>query len=979
MNSGSGRRHARAQIAFEFLIVYSFVLLVFLTIFVVIAGQRSLTLNQQQYASLQLIAQNVADYINQALYTGSGYNATIPLSGSVGIVPYNLTIASTGVVIAQERIGSQIITAYAFSSARNLFVNGTPSSKSTNSILLTVLPNYTGSFRIQNINGQIIIGAQPVNFANKTVFVKPVQVSTFRVAKFNGQAYMLAQNSNLNGQNAITLSMWLLPDNSMTETFYQEALSSGCATSYITSNPAITVGTWNEYAGGNWNAWSTGASLTPDTWQNVVLTISGNLGAPSGTGTLYINGVQAATGTILPQYYPPDSDMVVIGGADTGCPGQFIGSFVGDIADVVAYNGTLSAGQIQYLYRKGMTASPITAPPTPVTPVSPSVTVNTPIGWWPLAGDALDYSGNGNPGWGNNIIYDTVASLFVTPVTGGGAVIPSEPYANANEPIGYFSSTPNTLFGSYGQYISNLTNATGTSHQYFTANGITGTSNIIITVFNGNQTVAANSLQVWFPLTEGGGNVAHDFSGHYNSIEFNSLPLDGIGGAYPTWAQAYTNVTNFQAGNFPGNWHHLDTSVSEGWVQISQSTAYNQIVTNGSVTAVAWVDYKGSDCTSVGCGTAQMQGVFGNGGTIGPGFQLEAQPGWNYVAPVGYNGCAWFIDTNGVDCPASSSIAYVPKNAWAMEVGEYNSKTGVSNFYVNTTLEGTANLGAGQNIMQGTPTYIGIDANTPLGVDNFNGSITNVQLYSNFLNTSQINYLYVQGPTGTPLQSSGLLGWWPLNGNTVDFSYLHNNGTVYNSMVMQNAQYNYTPSKTVYALRTGPGPNYNSVFSTSSGTGLMPKGATTETVTVWLKPTPYQTYSQYNDYFYNGGTSGNNAIDFGVNAGNFIPNACLLTGCFAPTVGPSVTPNIWDFVGTEVNGNKVSFYVNGKWLNGTFSSGTFSYMPGGYLVIGGAGSAEQYNGLISDVQVYNTLLTPAQLQQMYINGLPPVVHVNVTS
>src|SRR6267143_746857 len=93
------RGDQRAQIAIEFLIVYSFVLVVFIIIFVLVATQRSATLNQQQYSVLQLQAQDISSYIDQALAAGNGYTATIPIVSGLSLSPYNLTISSTGVVI----------------------------------------------------------------------------------------------------------------------------------------------------------------------------------------------------------------------------------------------------------------------------------------------------------------------------------------------------------------------------------------------------------------------------------------------------------------------------------------------------------------------------------------------------------------------------------------------------------------------------------------------------------------------------------------------------------------------------------------------------------------------------------------------------------------------------------------------------------------------------------------------------------------
>jgi hypothetical protein len=80
--------------------------------------------------------------------------------------------------------------------------------------------------------------------------------------------------------------------------------------------------------------------------------------------------------------------------ADKGYP-LYIGSdpldtpngnnwFQGSIADVQVYNTSLSTNDVQYLYMEGIGGAPI---------LSDGL-----VGWWPLNGNANDYSGNNNNG-----------------------------------------------------------------------------------------------------------------------------------------------------------------------------------------------------------------------------------------------------------------------------------------------------------------------------------------------------------------------------------------------------------------------------------------------------------------------------------------------------------------------------------------------------------------------------------------------------
>jgi hypothetical protein len=62
----------------------------------------------------------------------------------------------------------------------------------------------------------------------------------------------------------------------------------------------------------------------------------------------------------------------------------------GELANVQLYNTSLSQQEIQALYREGIGGAPID--------------LQNLVGWWPLNGNANDYSGNGNNGELNNVV-----------------------------------------------------------------------------------------------------------------------------------------------------------------------------------------------------------------------------------------------------------------------------------------------------------------------------------------------------------------------------------------------------------------------------------------------------------------------------------------------------------------------------------------------------------------------------------------------
>ncbi|MEM4067933.1 MAG: hypothetical protein QXV17_13850, partial [Candidatus Micrarchaeaceae archaeon] len=73
---------------------------------------------------------------------------------------------------------------------------------------------------------------------------------------------------------------------------------------------------------------------------------------------------------------------------DNDCCSGFLNG--GNLADVQLYNTSLSASEIQALYQEGIGGAPID--------------LQNLVGWWPLNGNANDYSGNDNNGALNSVV-----------------------------------------------------------------------------------------------------------------------------------------------------------------------------------------------------------------------------------------------------------------------------------------------------------------------------------------------------------------------------------------------------------------------------------------------------------------------------------------------------------------------------------------------------------------------------------------------
>lgn len=106
---------------------------------------------------------------------------------------------------------------------------------------------------------------------------------------------------------------------------------------------------------------------------------------------------------------------------------------------------------------------------------------------------------------------------------------------------------------------------------------------------------------------------------------------------------------------------------------------------------------------------------------------------------------------------------------WRHYVATYNGTN--TNLYVNGALVATA-LANGLILS----TYSsGIGRIDYAGTYWFNGSISNIQIYNTSLDANSVKALYSEGIGGAPINLQSLVGWWPLNGNTNDYS-----GNMYN-------------------------------------------------------------------------------------------------------------------------------------------------------------------------------------------------------
>ncbi|MCL5430225.1 MAG: LamG domain-containing protein [Candidatus Marsarchaeota archaeon] len=199
-------------------------------------------------------------------------------------------------------------------------------------------------------------------------------------------------------------------------------------------------------------------------------------------------------------------------------------------------------------------------------------------------------------------------------------------------------------------------------------------------------------------------------------------------------------------------------------------------------TEAAWVDVYGSSASWCGGGHSNVV-LNDRGSGSGDSLTLSTGPGGSSSFPFFFG---W--DTNGVGDFATSDSIY-NYNTWYFLTGTYNSTYGFSlyvngdkvAYYTNSGSHGpggTCTAGALPNSFPSTfPWIIGYHQ---AWNSYFDGAIANIQIYNSSLSANEVSSLYLEGIGGAPVSVVNLLAWWPLNGDTKDYSGNDNTGAAVN-------------------------------------------------------------------------------------------------------------------------------------------------------------------------------------------------------
>jgi len=878
----------RLQIAFEYLIVFVFVLLIFTLLLISLAKQLTQFYSQQLFAQLQIAAQTVSTDIAIAGSAGSGYSGSIQLPSELSILQYNISVTKFGVVIASSSVSGQRVQAVA-SSGRYLVFSNSSYLDPTNTYY--IIPTYNGSgyLNLQNTLGIICIDYDCPVPTNQVAQVS-LSSQSWHALLLNGQNdYAQAPAIQPLSQSVITMSGWVYI-NGPPANYWNWMISQygaygvgACGNTYI-----VCYYDWG--AGKEYD--STFFSLQPKTWYLLTAVVSG------GDETVFVDGNEVLSGTITPS--PTSLNAFQIGNGNVVAQNEYLN---GAVSNIQIYADPLTKTQIDQLFYDGIGGPPLQDAGL--------------LTWWPLNGNGDDYSGN-----------------YIDLTFYGQSSFPSVVQLNAQTTNQTANSINGALVGfssslggfSKGASTYNISNPSGDSSAILTQGRNTGIATVKATAFNGNSSLSAN-LVGWWPLNEGQGTVAGDLSPETSSEAYLSGNIMGAWWASPNYVASFDGQSGLlEVPNSVAFTADIGSGASmgamTGWFKI----------TGPSTTGYTWLlGQEGVEGIGV-CGTQQVLC-----------FLYYANPGGHLTAitsntPIPLN--TWFMLSMNRCTGCGTGTPTEP--GWYIDGFRvlYSSFNPVS-------LQTSMSIG-GQISYNGNSTHF------------LNGSASNIQVYAQSLSQTQFANLYSEGMGGPPLIGANVLAWWPLDGDTLDYSGNGNNATAFGNFnpVPFAAPQQYPTATFLAGVFNGANSviaSNNTIFNTPS---------TTQTVSAWVEF---------------GGTPGDGdpGSFFGRNGG-ITAGACTtnLYVCFTSASGavqsPSaiLTPNTWYLMTSVFNSTSGidTLYVDGaNIISGTASTGA-SYATSNFMIgQNGAGGAFM-KGNITNVQVYSAALSQQQVLQMYGNG-----------
>ncbi len=348
----------------------------------------------------------------------------------------------------------------------------------------------------------------------------------------------------------------------------------------------------------------------------------------------------------------------------------------------------------------------------------------------------------------------------------------------------------------------------------------------------------------------------------------------------------------------------------------------------------------------------------------------------------------------------TTSSSYLANNRWTHVCGSFDNNlgTGKHKIYVDGTSVAVTNTGTPDSITStgASASVLNIGDNTQLSRF-FVGKLDDAHIYNRALSATEISQLYKQGGTKnavTPVRtasstglSSGLLGHWTFDGKdtlwtssttgtTLDKSGNGNTGT----LTAMNRSTSTVAGKLGQAFKfNGGGAQRVDLASPTILDDIENQGGGGMTISAWIYP---RGLGETNEGTImnksNVATVGNGAWTFQLsNSNNFRFNkSYTVTTLLRASANNTISLNKWQHVVMTWDGSatatNVRIYKNGIELAYALGPvdgvGTKNSDAANSIFINDGAGSREFNGNIDDVRIYNRVLSPTEVAQLYKQG-----------
>ncbi len=170
---------------------------------------------------------------------------------------------------------------------------------------------------------------------------------------------------------------------------------------------------------------------------------------------------------------------------------------------------------------------------------------------------------------------------------------------------------------------------------------------------------------------------------------------------------------------------------------------------------------------------------------VNKGWGVNDQRQWYFIAADTGGGSVRYGTDTTIGANSEYDYQWNDLN-WHFVTGTFSG--GTMTLYTDAKQRQQAS-GLGNILMNTQSIYVG----TAVGYSSyFPGEIADIQVYNTSLSANEIQALYIEGIGGAPVRPQNLTGWWPLNGDSKDYSGNNNNGNTNNAVFSSSRGSGYT-------------------------------------------------------------------------------------------------------------------------------------------------------------------------------------------